>query len=91
MIKTDLIKKVAAASEGLSTRDVESVVNAVFDEISRALAGGDRIELRGFGTFSVRQRAGRTGRNPRTGEPVQVAAKNVPHFKAGKPLKDALN
>lgn len=93
MTKTELIKKIADDDAGgrLSARDVEAVVTAVFDEITAALGRGDRVELRGFGTFAVRSRPGRMGRNPRTGESVKIAAKKVPHFKPGKPLKDLVN
>ncbi len=72
-------------------RDIERIVTTVFDEISRALARGDRVELRGFGAFSVKQRAARIGRNPRTGDSVQVPAKFLPYFKTGKELRDRLN
>ncbi|MEM7489338.1 MAG: integration host factor subunit beta, partial [Pseudomonadota bacterium] len=69
----------------------EKIVNTIFDSITEALAGGDRVELRGFGAFSVKQRDARVGRNPRTGEAVQVEEKHVPFFKAGKLLRDRLN
>lgn len=75
----------------LYQRDVERIVATVFDEISKALATGDRVELRGFGAFSVKKRDPRTGRNPRTGEQVAVASKRVPYFKTGKDLRDRLN
>ena len=72
-------------------RDVEKLVDTVFDEISGALAKGDRVELRGFGAFSIKERGTRTGRNPRTGESVSVDAKKLPFFKTGKGLRDRLN
>ena len=75
----------------LNKQDAERVVTTVFDEISKALIKGNRVELRGFGVLSVRSRQSRLGRNPKTGEKVQVAAKKVPFFKAGKSINDALN
>ena len=81
----------AAKNPHLMHRDIEMIVATVFDEITGALAQGDRVELRGFGAFSVRKRDARTGRNPRTGEAVPVAEKGVPHFKAGKELRERLN
>jgi integration host factor subunit beta len=89
--KSDLIKRLAEANPHLLQRDVERIVATVFDEIAEALARGDRVELRGFGAFSVRHRAARTGRNPRTGEEVDVPDKAVPHFKTGKDLRELLN
>jgi integration host factor subunit beta len=91
MIRSELIQKVSDENPHLSHRDVEKIVNTVFEEITGALAGGDRVELRGFGAFSVKQRDARIGRNPRTGEAVQVEEKHVPFFKAGKLLRDRLN
>ncbi|MGF1560591.1 MAG: integration host factor subunit beta [Geminicoccaceae bacterium] len=91
MTKSDLIKALADANPHLYLRDIERIVSTVFDEITDALARGDRVELRGFGAFSVRQRAARTGRNPRTGEEVQVPDKVVPYFKTGKELRERLN
>lgn len=91
MIKSELIQKIAAANPHLYHRDVERIVNVVFDEIVDALAQGDRVELRGFGAFTVKHRAARQGRNPRTGDPVPVAEKFVPFFKTGKELRDRLN
>ena len=91
MIKSELIRKLADDNPHLSRRDVERIVSTIFDEISSALARGDRVELRGFGAFSVKTRDARTGRNPRTGESVQVAKKFVPFFKSGKDLRDRLN
>ena len=80
MIKSELIQKIAAANQQLFHRDIERIVNVMFDEIVDALARGDRVELRGFGAFTVKHRASRTGRNPRTGTPVSVAEKFVPFF-----------
>lgn len=90
MNKGELIEAVAA-SAGLSRADAGKAVDAVFDSITGALANSESVSLLGFGTFSVKARAARTGRNPRTGEPIQIAASNVPGFKAGKALKDAVN
>ena len=90
MNKGELIDAVAA-SAGLSRADATKAVDGVLDNITKALAGGNGVSLVGFGTFSVKQRAARTGRNPRTGEPIQIAASKVPGFKAGKALKDAVN
>ncbi len=86
MTRTELIKRLAEASPHLYTRHVERIVATVFDQIVAALARGDRVELRGFGTFSTRARDTRPARNPRTGEKVVVPDKAVPHFKTGKEL-----
>ncbi len=91
MIKSQLIQQLADDNPHLFQRDVERIVSAVFDEITEALARGDRVELRGFGAFSVKQRDARTGRNPRTGESVEVPEKRVPFFKTGKDLRDRMN
>ena len=91
MIKSELVQIVAARNPHLYHRDVENIVNAVLDEITDALAAGNRVELRGFGAFSVKSRQGRQGRNPRTGEPVTVEPKHVPFFKTGKELREQLN
>ena len=91
MIRSELIQKFADDNPHLYQRDVEKIVNTIFDEITRAMAEGDRVELRGFGAFSVKKRDGRTGRNPRTGEAVDVDMKHVPFFKTGKLLRDRLN
>ena len=91
MIKSELIQKIADENPHLYQRDVERIVGTIFDEIIEALANGHRVELRGFGAFSVKKRDARVGRNPRTGESVQVAAKSVPFFKTGKLLRDRLN
>lgn len=91
MIKSELIAKLAEANPHLYQRDVERIVSTIFDEIAAALARGDRVELRGFGAFSVKTRPARVGRNPRTGETVHVAQKFVPYFKTGKDLRERLN
>ena len=91
MTKSELILRLAEKNPHLYQRDAERIVATVFDEISSALARGDRVELRGFGAFSVKQRAARIGRNPRTGESVSVAKKVVPYFKTGKELRERLN
>ncbi len=90
MNKGELIEAVAA-SAGLSRADATKAVDAVLDSVTRTLAGGDSVSLVGFGTFTVKARAARMGRNPRTGEAIQIKASNVPGFKAGKALKDAVN
>lgn len=91
MIRSELIHKIADDNPHLFQRDVERIVATIFDEITDALANGDRVELRGFGAFSVKRRDARVGRNPRTGESVSVEAKAVPFFKTGKLLRDRLN
>lgn len=91
MKKSELVARIAAESPGLTLADAEKVVRSVFDAISEELAVGGRVELRGFGAFSVRHRDSRKGRNPRTGELVDVTEKSVPFFKAGKELRDRLN
>ncbi|MBL6959114.1 MAG: integration host factor subunit beta [Rhodospirillales bacterium] len=91
MTKSELIQRLAEANPHLYQRDVERIVTTIFDEITAALAQGDRVELRGFGAFSVKERGARTGRNPRTGEAVQVSAKYIPYFKTGKQLRESLN
>lgn len=91
MIKSELIQKIADENPHLYQRDVEKIVSTVFEEITAALARGDRVELRGFGAFSVKTRDARTGRNPRTGEAVPVPEKKVPFFKAGKDMRERMN
>lgn len=91
MTKSELILKLAERNPHLYQRDVERIVTTIFDEISEALSRGQRVELRGFGAFSVKQRDARTGRNPRTGATVHVAAKAIPFFKTGKQLRERLN
>ena len=91
MIRSELIQIIADENPHLYQRDVERIVNTVFSEITEALAKGDRVELRGFGAFSVKSRDARMGRNPRTGVAVKVESKAVPFFKTGKLLRDRLN
>lgn len=91
MIRSELIQKLSEANPHLFQRDVERIVNTIFEEIIEAMARGDRVELRGFGAFSVKKRDARAGRNPRTGEAVSVDQKHVPFFKTGKLLRDRLN
>jgi integration host factor subunit beta len=91
MTKSELIARLAERNPHLYQRDVERIVTTIFDEIADALARGDRVELRGFGAFSVKQRDPRQGRNPRTGEAVAVESKTVPFFKTGKQLRERLN
>jgi integration host factor subunit beta len=91
MIKSELIEKIALAHPGLYQRDVEMIVNVIFDEIIGSLARSERVELRGFGAFSVKKRPARSGRNPRTGEQVTVDEKCVPYFKTGKELRLRMN
>ena len=91
MIKSELVSRLAERNPHLYQRDVENIVNAVLDEITAALTRGDRVELRGFGAFSVKNRPARTGRNPRTGAHVSVAQKSVPFFKTGKEMRERLN
>jgi len=91
MIRSELIQKIAEENPHLYQRDVERIVNTIFEEITNAMARGDRVELRGFGAFSVKKRDARLGRNPRTGDAVEVEEKHVPFFKTGKLLRDRLN
>ena len=91
MTKSELVQKLSEANPHRYQRDVELIVTAIFDEIAAALVRGDRVELRGFGAFSVKRRDARVGRNPRTGDSVSVAEKHIPFFKTGKQLRDRLN
>ena len=91
MIRSELLQKLAQDNPELRAQEVEQVVDIFFEEIAQRLAEGGRIELRGFGAFSPREREARTGRNPRTGEAVDVPAKRVPYFKPGKEMRNALN
>jgi integration host factor subunit beta len=91
MIKTELVQRIARQNPNLYQRDVENIVNAILNTITAALARGDRVELRGFGAFSVKDRPARTGRNPRTGAQVSVRQKRIPFFKAGKQMRKCLN
>jgi integration host factor subunit beta len=91
MTKSELIAFLAEENPHLYQRDVERIVTTIFDEIAAALSRGDRVELRGFGAFSVKRRDARVGRNPRTGDAVSVSSKRVPYFKTGKQLREKLN
>jgi integration host factor subunit beta len=91
MIRSELVQRLAEQNPGLRLTEIEAITDTFFDTIVEQLAKGGRVELRGFGTFTVRSREAREGRNPRTGENVQVAAKHVAHFKAGKDMRERLN
>ena len=91
MIRSELVQKLMDENPHLSQRDVERVISTIFEEIITTIAKGDRVELRGFGAFSVKKRGSRQGRNPRTGAAVSVEEKHVPFFKTGKLLRDRLN
>jgi integration host factor subunit beta len=91
MIKSELIARLAEENPHLTQKDIERVVSVILDRMIQALEDGGRVELRGFGAFSVRSRGARSGRNPRTGESVSVRAKHVPFFKSGKELRERLN
>lgn len=90
MTKAELVDEVARAVQ-LTKKQAESIVNVVFDSIVESLRGGEKIELRGFGSFRLRSRKSRTGRNPKTGEKVDVPSKKIPYFKPGKELKELIN
>ena len=91
MIKSELVQRLAARNAHLYRRDIENIVDAILNAITSALARGHRVELRGFGAFSTKQRQARTGRNPRTGDKVPVMEKHVPFFKTGKEMRERLN
>ncbi|APX65732.1 integration host factor subunit beta [Sphingomonas sp. gentR] len=91
MIRSELVQKIGQRNPGLNPREVELIVTIFFDEITKRLSDDGRVELRGFGAFSTRARGARTGRNPRTGETVDVCAKRVPYFKPGKEMRARLN
>ncbi|OJX12271.1 MAG: integration host factor subunit beta [Caedibacter sp. 37-49] len=91
MTRSELVERILEVNSSLTVAQAEKSVTAVLDEISNALAEGTRVELRGFGVFTIRKRQARAGRNPRTGQSVKVEAKSVPFFKAGKQLRDRLN
>ena len=91
MIKSELVARVAAQNPHLYQRDIENIVNTILGTVVDAMKSGDRVELRGFGAFSVKSRPARTGRNPRTGEKVPVSEKFVPFFKTGKEMRERLN
>ena len=91
MTKSELIERIAASQQQLSPKDIELVVKMILDQMSEVLAAGGRIEIRGFGSFSLHYRPPRVGRNPRTGEAVGLAGKHVPHFKPGKDLRERVD
>jgi len=91
MTKSEMIERIASVQTQLSAKDVELAVKMILDHMADALAGGERIEIRGFGSFSLHYREARLGRNPKTGEKVELAGKFVPHFKPGKELRDRVN
>ena len=91
MTKSELIERLIAASPHLHENDVQRLVTIIFDDITAALVCGDRVEIRGFGAFGVKQRGGRVGRNPRSGEAVNVPPKNIPYFRTGKRLRNTVN
>ena len=91
MTKSELIERIAAVQSQLSAKDVELAVKMMLDHMAEALAVGERIEIRGFGSFSLHYRAPRLGRNPKTGEKVELVGKYVPHFKPGKELRERVN
>jgi len=91
MTKSELIDKIAARQDQLSQKDVELAVKLMLEYVSKMLATGERIEIRGFGSFSLHYRASRTGRNPKTGDSVELEGKHVPHFKPGKEMRDRVN
>lgn len=91
MTKSELIDQLTSNNEILNKREAELIVNAIFDGIGRALADGDRVEIRGFGSFTVRERDAREARNPKSGDIVQIPAKKTPFFKTGKELRERVN
>ena len=91
MIKSELVQRIAARNPHLYQRDIENIIDAILGGVADALARGERVELRGFGAFSTRQRGARTGRNPRTGDEVRVIERFVPFFKTGKEIRQRLN
>jgi integration host factor subunit beta len=91
MTKSELIEALASKQTHLTQKDIDSAVKTLLEHMAQSLAGGERIEIRGFGSFSLHERPPRTGRNPKTGEPVKLPRKFVPHFKPGKELRDRVN
>ena len=91
MLRSELVQRLVAENPDLSLHDIEAAVAAFFDQITERLAANGRVELRGFGAFSTRPRDARVGRNPRSGDPVDIASKRVPHFKPGKSMRERLN
>ena len=91
MIRSELVQKIAEDNPALNVADAERIVTTIFDEIISSISSGNRVELRGFGAFSVKKREARTGRNPKTGDAVSIDSKHIPFFKTGKLLRDRLN
>ena len=91
MTKSELVEQLTTANDVLSKREAELIVNSIFDSIGNALVGGDRVEIRGFGSFTVREREAREARNPKSGDIVQISAKKTPFFKTGKELRERVN
>ena len=91
MIRSELVQKIAEDNPALNVADAERIVTTIFDDIISSISSGNRVELRGFGAFSVKKREARTGRNPKTGDAVSVDSKHIPFFKTGKLLRDRLN
>ena len=91
MLRSELVQKIAEDNPALNVADAERIVTTIFDEIISSISSGNRVELRGFGAFSVKKREARTGRNPKTGDAVSVDSKHIPFFKTGKLLRDRLN
>jgi integration host factor subunit beta len=91
MTKSELIERIAARQSQLSLKDIELAIKAMLEHMSQTLASGERIEIRGFGSFSLHYREPRVGRNPKTGDTVRLEGKNVPHFKPGKEMRDRVN
>ncbi len=91
MTKSDLVEKIAEKNEGINKKDIEIIVNTIFDSMRNSLIKGERIEIRGFGSFTVKTRNAREGRNPKTGAVVHIAEKRVPYFKVGKELRERVN
>lgn len=91
MTRSELIERLAEQQNQLSVKDVELAIKAIIEQMSQSLANGERVEIRGFGSFSLHYRAPRVGRNPKTGESVSLAGKYVPHFKPGKDMRDRVN
>ena len=91
MIRSELVQKIAEDNPALNVADAERIVTTIFDEIISSISSGNRVELRGFGAFSVKKREARTGRNPKTGDAVNIDSKHIPFFKTGKLLRDRLN
>ncbi len=91
MTKSELVEQLTIDNDALSKREAELIVNSIFDSIGQALVGGDRVEIRGFGSFTVRERDAREARNPKSGDIVSISAKKTPFFKTGKELRERVN